>query len=813
MKRLLLACLLFPLRPAFSQPPIQSQDIQSQDGRLHLSRQGETLRLTRAGHTLWSQKLDGPVDIRAVSRQGRVAVQKYNEIWILGPQGQHQHTLDLPDTDVRTVWFSEKGTGLYIMSRQQQVYYQLIGPAGDLFLPENKRVDESTLLRQFNNPECPKGELLLCTGWDAPLQQLEQLSGAPPQIRLALQAYHGDSRAAARLLAAMPQDSQACSEWLLAAQLGGPKVFQPALHQALNRDWTPTENGREPWDEVLGFARFQADPWLVQWLERKQATPTFERNLLRTLSKVPASSAALERLAASSHPEVAEQALRQLLKIPAQHDRLLRLLPRHPQPVLDYFQYHYYPPIVPAAIPLLSGPHRRQARRALHFQARIDLGSQPQAWRDWLKLSLSQRQARRLSQQGPGQQAQLLLKSQLGTLTLADFKASLRSLRLYPLGGSISADGRWFISDVGARPYWSLTSDQPLPVSYAANDGFRADLRSDQVMTWFRSSMSICQGSSGQPRHRWNFDPEQLGDPRQFVHNGQWVAFEHGLVDARTGSVLWNWPQRLTFEWMADPGDRILLCDEDEQTELWDSAKKVRLSLFPDTELLKSQDGQRLLQVGEQSIQTLNARLQPGAPSYPSGLDSILSPDGRHLVTLHDQRVDIFSGSAKVSLPIDASEATFSPDSQWLALSHDGQIELRRAPAWQPLARGGSDMLYLPSASFSQNTLCLTDDISQVLEIAPRLSQLPPPDQQPLFAELWTGKRLKGGLALALSPAQYDQRRRQWRQLCGLDWTLSPNYRAPQPPATYPWQVLLVTPLLGLWWALRRRQPFQSNGG
>ncbi len=95
-----------------------------------------------------------------------------------------------------------------------------------------------------------------------------------------------------------------------------------------------------------------------------------------------------------------------------------------------------------------------------------------------------------------------------------------------------------------------------------------------------------------------------------------------------------------------------------------------------------------------------------------------------------------------------------------------------------------------------------------VYELAPVPGKLPPPEHQQLFGELWTGRRLRAGMAVPLTFQEYERRRQQWRELCGREWVQGCAY--PEPSRPVPWQVLLLLPLPALLWLWRRKRQAEA---
>ncbi len=89
-----------------------------------------------------------------------------------------------------------------------------------------------------------------------------------------------------------------------------------------------------------------------------------------------------------------------------------------------------------------------------------------------------------------------------------------------------------------------------------------------------------------------------------------------------------------------------------------------------------------------------------------------------------------------------------------------------------------------------------------------------PPEGQRLFTELWTGTRLQRGLAVELTPAEYQRRREQWAEEAGSDWGLNPVWvnRAED----WPWWWSLpgvVVLLVGLFFITRAsKEPSRRAG-
>lgn len=812
MKKLLLA-FLFGVLGAWARGP---QTVESCDGQFEARHNGpQSLTLQRGHQQVWKRTDLGEVDVLAVSRGGRVAIFKRFEVLVLAADGATLTSIVL-DENLKAVWFSEDGAGLYLMATTRKTYFVLLGLSK---VAKTSSVSQATLVRQLDNPESPKADLLVCVGKQIPWRRVERLQGISSPVRLALSAHHGNGRAAACLL---QKKNLPAGDWLELCKLAGPTVLKPALLRVFeqNRGYTIVP-GRYPWTEKVSRDQWEADPWVKGWLLEKGHSDKFYLNLLETLEDCDELlSPALERLAASPNQELALRSQYLLVKSrdPNKSHRLaglarVGLFGGQPSyPVLDYFEQQFEPEVIPQAIKLLGHARedvRRQAREVLFFQTRLDLGNQPEHWSAWLKLSDQERREKRFTQQGAGQTARILLRSQLGRLQPSDLKEHLRTVRIYPGWGDISGDGNYYFagpSDGPAWSLWSLTSDFGQPITYPG-EHTSYDSESGLMLSWVDDSVMISDALTAKPIYRWSFDAQKLGRPLNLANAGRVVQFDYGIVDTRSGKpLLADSGHRL--KWISSGSTRAILWKGTDHQELWDYSIPKLLGKLPKGDWDGSQNFRSLLAQGKNSIHSHNARLQPDQPSYRF-LESRLSPDGKQLLVsradnsiLMDLETGIWQRLPRTTLLLE-----FSPDSKIYAWCLDGHVELRRTKDGSLLARApfkwrgdGPDINFSRSGKWF--CACL-DENSWLCDLSPSFTNLPPPEDQQLFAELWTGRRLQGGLTVALTPAEYDKRRHQWREICGTDWTLSPDHR-PAPEGRVSWQAWLLAPLLALWWVVRR---------
>lgn len=795
MRCLLVAALLTTL--GWAEP----QTVRSCDGKVEATLENGRLTVRRGARVL-AQELDVDGELLCVSRRGKVAIrQNGGTVNVVGP-GSTPMDLFEQGEYFRTAWFEENDTSLFVVQSDLRVLNHPLGLAGSNFSRPIPTIP-LTLLGQLKNPQCPKEALVHSVGWSIPRAQLEQVRGLMPWTRMALQAYHGDRSAADALLKVPLSRYADWTKWLEAAYLGGSKVFRPALRRALGDPSWADELGDEstgPWDGVLAYGRRRAEPWLVEWAGEPGHSPFFYRNVLATLNygEAPIDGAVLERLAGDRDEELARLALEHLLQSqdPKKNERLLRQLPTHCEAVLDYFTEATCAEVVPLALERLEDKRwGSRAHEVLKFQLRVDLGAKPEAWRKWLTMSLEERHRARLSQ--VGNESRLLLKAGLGQLESGDLQTRMRAVRVFSRVAELSGDGRWIF----ANGVFTLVGDRPEPLR-AATD-WRYDRESGRMMSWSMGAMSVIEIGRSQPVAMWDFEEEKLGWPTGLFDRGRLVVFQRGLAEAETGKVLWQWPAGLECAEVGRDSDLILLRAERGRLELWDYRQKRKLRTLPAGygAVMASRDLKTLLWRTEKEILTPG-----GGPVYPLGALNQLSPDGQTLVmaeqdSVHFQKV----GGACTSKPWDVADLFFSSNSQLLAWVREGQVEVRRADH-ELVAQGGEDRLH--SATFDERGrwLCAGGwSESRLYELQPGRITPPPPEYQQLFMELWTGKRWKGGLTLPLTAEEYEKRRRKWRRLCQVDWVVSAQYRAPSRDP-WLWQLGLIVPLLGVWWAVRRRR-------
>lgn len=396
--------------------------------------------------------------------------------------------------------------------------------------------------------------------------------------------------------------------------------------------------------------------------------------------------------------------------------------------------------------------------------------------------------------------ARLLLKAHLGKLESSEFERRMRVVRVLPDGAQLSDDGRWLHLDGELR---SLAADLPDSVDDLSEKKWTFDSASGRLANWSGPAgwMSIRTGDG--EIAGWRFE-EKLGNPRNLGDGGRVLAFSKGLVETSSGRVLWYWPKGFRCDALASDNSRVLLSTA-EAYEIWDYQKQERLATLPSpgrstrfTALIPSDDLKAIFWQTDSQLRLIeDGRLKE---CYPPAEENVVSRDGRTVLQVDKKKVRW----GQNTLPLTPHQPVLSRNGQWVAWILEDEVEIRRSADGALIARGGRP--YNHRASFDRGGKwfwSVNYEGTVVSEITPSPAVLPPAEHEQLFAELWTGKRWRAGLAREMSPEDYEKRRQEWRRLGGSDWVVSANWKAPpEPESVVPWQVWLTIPLF-LWWRLQ----------
>ena len=123
--------------------------------------------------------------------------------------------------------------------------------------------------------------------------------------------------------------------------------------------------------------------------------------------------------------------------------------------------------------------------------------------------------------------------------------------------------------------------------------------------------------------------------------------------------------------------------------------------------------------------------------------------------------------------------SVFSPDERQVAVAGSESWSLYELPSGRLLAEVPFSTPF--ASHWLADGLHCWPNLKEGWDYFYRFDALPTaaalePSQQRLLAELWTGFRLQGGLAVRLSPEQWRERCARWTAVFGPGWEVEPTF-------------------------------------
>lgn len=467
-----------------------------------------------------------------------------------------------------------------------------------------------------------------------------------------------------------------------------------------------------------------------------------------------------------------------------------------------------YPEAVPKLIKNL-GKSPYPSQLALKFQTRIDFGEDAQAWERWLALRGQLPRCDLLAGESSGPLWACLQRPDEppGQLARQPRLLLMVSSELWGAGedGLISLTNDSLIRREGdnrtSEYAWDLATGKAtglLPAS-GSRERFAAS-RDGRVVVVEQADDFLEVHRDGRPPERL-----KLGRLGCLSPDGKWLAGTESVANLETGERIPRVrSQGWSFEgWRFDRNSRRLgkgvwgLNQDGSRKLVWEGTKRLAIHET----------------AGDRRVADLKEMDFFGMMNGPriSSLDQILVLGAHDRMQIYD-----WNGNKLATLQGEPAGAlTFSPDGRLLAVQKDGDVLVYDTRTFQvryrlPGRGRGMAMAFSPNNRLlalndpgrSGNKLC-------VWELEPGSQG---PDENPqLTTELWTGRRLQGGMAVDLTPEEFASRKERWEWTHNRRWLDGPpiaSAAAPRVPVENYASALAIVGLLALWWRLPRKSRF-----
>lgn len=740
LSNLCAACLIFG-----------SQKVYSPDGQWRLwtySGSGNSYSLSHGQSGCWFQAFDELPEIAAVSNDGRVAfIDKAWQFHLLDERGAQVQQFSVQQARIRwssdlNLWFD---AGCWWLETSR----------GQLFQLAQTEFQEVSEIPEALNDEATL-RLAVKRKLTLPLDRITRMRGS--RSLLAYLTMHGEK--------GHEQSLKQDREWRALA-LGAEVAPEPINLNSLFGDADPQLPGGLVVTGVL-------DGHVDELVRRLQGGDAWSATLLGRLddsrSLVPlwqacesehydVSSSAVKALAESLGEDAAPELCRRIRKITCREE------------LLGYFSSVSYPEVIPGL--LETDEMTRELRRALAFQAKVDLGPELGVWRQWLESGQSQTvsvnpdAALWLAQKGSAPESALSEKPRLVQQFPAPGARKLGFVGdelLLLSGQALQPEFGWNVNS--GEPTRYLPGDIPPPVPASPRLEFACSSDASIVALSGKGEIKIHtpQGEKLLPADYYT--------DLDLSSSGRWLARYDKVTDltdlssrrvdraayyARSAfddqdRVVWGWPALplqpgLELPVLPDPPfanppalspDGTLLV---ESSSMWDVASKKATRLLPTDEDLQtrwSSDSAYFLALPCQKEDLMLFRRDGRQVRRWSGVDYhdfCFSPDGGQIAFIDKERDvevwDIQEMKQLVSIrgQGEVDDLCYSPDGKRLAVLRKGV-----AWVWEPVAQA-------------------------VHLVQPRLA-----------SQLWTGRCLDHGQSRWLNPAEYGGLLQAWRANTGRNW-------------------------------------------
>ena len=506
-----------------------------------------------------------------------------------------------------------------------------------------------------------------------------------------------------------------------------------------------------------------------------------------------------------SESEVAELALIRIQGSRVAPYLLERLESQGSETAARFFARVAYPEAIPVlvkALPSFPEQSRELHRQALIFQTRVDLGTEPGPWRDWLEREPGTSRAEVLATLGEPsaplwfartepEKSKLALSKSPRLVALVDFPSgdfsertrfNLDSFRLRMTSG-----------DASARVLgWNLLDGVEEPSPFPGTDGwFYRDLETDALLHSKDTGVLTCYSEKVEkldtlcsprllevsPDGRWalinrkilknlktqkQYDMDLISKEKpSFTEDSRLLIDAFRAYDLTSeGPLPINNPVGGKIIAAAPGGEKFLCISRDSNLQLTTVDREHFEMIANDVwgnEVAVSSSGTIAYRERRDEAQQ-KKRYYPWPSSAPTPL---------HLTN--------WSGG-EVSLPSEVHCDRlhgFSPDGRYLAVSETNVLKILEVATGEVKF---SLCISAKAVDLSQDGRYLAVHDGRFVKVWDLES--PPVDlvqDQQLVSELWTGLRLQGGAAVPLTPEQYRQRLRRWQQEAGLAWFDSPG--------------------------------------
>lgn len=784
--------------------------LHSPDGKSHCSVwcwEGETVKVTtekRGEEYEWE---------RTVPNEAFLAVSPAGQVLVTVPGQLRLYQAD--SSPVRTI---------QIQFRPEAGWYSLDGKS--IFVLEGDRVWQSNPLdwqpklapweQIWDSPGAPLPELLWTAFRQNQLPTRERLLALAESSNHSLRvtalgclARQGDAQAIEKLRGDLPPKYAYGDAWLTAMAIAGLDGWETQFANWCLR-------GQAPDQKV--FDRFgpPGQRWLAQQLQG-QAKDELAFSLCRYQHPLDLSTIErLERL-------VKADDMRALLALrdadyPQRDEVLTRLLKTFklpPELLKGYFLEHSVPDSGPYWLEQLrQHPHSKDLPKILQSTYRVDLGSDPKVWQAWL-TQRSQDAGERLGRLSDKDPARLLLQGWLGRLDPKELNGRLRVVQLLDEPAHV-LDCQWLETLSGHHQLIPLGPGKPVmlgPEKVAVE-------RTSGRQAWLTSSGIELRGLNGsrQPKIEGEFSADSIF---QFFGRGRWLVADNDLIDLSTG------------ERKKLPGDAShLFLDGQSGPEymyarhpIWNLQKG---SEIPELSPVLACDGRGYILQGRHDLIAYDLDGKELGRLDGSVFEALEVGPGASwaMVTRYERKIGAKEFPPLLWIPGKEPQPipSLGKHRAATALSPDGarmhrvdfqarEEELYELPQFKRVAhwpwRGSW-------AQFSSDHryLCVSQKRETLVYELDRTPPEVPPEGQRLFTELWTGTRLQRGLAVDLTPAEYQSRRQQWAEEAGSDWGLNPVWMDRTEDWPWWWSLPGVVGLLvGLFFITRAsKEPIRRAG-
>lgn len=783
---------------AQADPPAYVLD--SPDGKSHCSVwcwEGETVKVETDQNGLrreW-ERTEADEVFLAVSPSGQVVATTAGELRFYQADSRPIRVIPVLFAP-EAAWYSEDGQSLFVLE-EERIWE---GSVSD-WHPKTASWEEI-----WQNPGAPLPELLWAASRQDRMPPRELLrnwaKSSDYSIRvsaLACLARLGEQQAAEKLRRDLPSAYGEGDVWLSAMAITCRAGWEGTFLSLCTQGWAPKE---KTFERLGSFGR--------DWLER-QLDGLADDDLMIVLSRYqhplgPAAVKRLERLARADN-------LRALIALrdgdyPERDETMTRLLKSFsvpPEHLKYYFMSHSVPESGPYWLELLrTHPHSEDLPRILHSTYRVDLGSDPKAWQEWATRRPGNAYER-IERLPDRDSARFLLRGLLGRIETKDLSGP-RMVQMVDEPARV-LDCQRIETLSGHHRLIPIGPGKPLLLGPEQTTVDRASGR----QAWLEAGGIALRELDGRllPSIPGKFSAESTFE---FFGRGRWLVTDEHIIDlsTRQSRKLPRTGRFLFLDGHSGPGFLV-----STRLPIW-NLPEARLVEAPTTMVACDGQGYVLGNRRELVAYDKSGRALGRLDSAVFEVREVGPGANWAIVGRYERKIGAktfppllwFPGKEPQSIPglgDHRSLTMLSPDG---ARMHIIDVEARREEIYEvPQFKRVAQWPWRGSWSqFSSDHRFLSvfqKRDTRIYELE-RTSSLVPPEGQRLLTELWTGCRLQGGIAVELTPRQYQLRLDQWREQAGSDWALNPVWNRRAPGWPWWWSLPIVAVLATGWYLVAR---------